>query len=896
MELRTLGRAAAELDQDLALEAEAPKVQIGRGRGPRQHTFLFPTAETAVEVEWQAQSTMRYHGRVADLAASVTRAIEDDRTTLFVVPSLGVAERITEILAEYQVESRLSLLTESTETTSTTPVVVTVGRLSGGFALPKSRLVVHVESDVFDEAVDSVDRQGTRTDGRSDSSITATAPSGNVGSAVDVVVTANGLGSMTGVVDRFTYLVLPTITAIAPAIGPTVGGASVVITGTNFDTSSGGTTIRFGGISATNVTCSTTTGCMATFPRVAASSTSPRRQLRAQAQPWRRTDTPMFPCRQSLASARVPGRVAGGTAVTITGTNFITATGATTVTFGSGVAASLSCSSTTQCVATSPPSGPISVDVAVTTAYGTSASNSVDLFSFISATNVSWTQISPPTVPSPRQYASMVYDGAMDRVVMFGGYTGVGATNETWTWWLRLVPTISVDRAAATVRCRDDLRRSAPSGRAVRRPRQYVGLVWRRVVPAFPGHEPAVPRLRESRLRRVVEASYSIRRLGRVVRQPRPLQRYLALGWLELVSICSPRPSPRYNAQMAYDAATGTISLFGGQAGGAFTPIADTWSWDGKTWTQLQPATTSTARAIGTMTYDPATGKIVLFGGYNATLGYLGDTWVWDGANWSQAPPIAPSARTGAAAAYDPYSNAVMLFGGGGNGDTWAFTPIVPAVSGINPNAGPNAGGTAVTIAGSHFLGTTAVLFGGVPASSFNVDSDSQITATSSLFGGPTDAGATVDILVVANGLTSATSVVDQFTYLGLPAVNGVSPASGSSSGGGSVVITGTNFITGTAGTTIRFGSAVATGVSCSGASQCVAISPPGTGVVDVAVTTAGGTSATGISDRYTYTPAPSIAAISPTSGPVGGGTVVSITGANSLPRPVPPRSRLAPR
>ena len=166
VELRTLGRAAAELDQDLALEAEAPKVQIGRGRGPRQHTFLFPTAEAAVEFEWQAQSTMRYHGRVADLAASVTRAIEDDRTTLFVVPSLGVAERITEILAEYQVESRLSLLTESTETTSVAPVVVTVGRLSGGFALPKSRLVVHVESDVFDEAADTVDRQGTRADGR----------------------------------------------------------------------------------------------------------------------------------------------------------------------------------------------------------------------------------------------------------------------------------------------------------------------------------------------------------------------------------------------------------------------------------------------------------------------------------------------------------------------------------------------------------------------------------------------------------------------------------------------------------------------------------------------------------------------------------------------------------
>ena len=40
-------------------------------------------------------------------------------------------------------------------------MVVTVGRLSGGFELPQSRLIVHVETDVFDEAVDSVERQPT---------------------------------------------------------------------------------------------------------------------------------------------------------------------------------------------------------------------------------------------------------------------------------------------------------------------------------------------------------------------------------------------------------------------------------------------------------------------------------------------------------------------------------------------------------------------------------------------------------------------------------------------------------------------------------------------------------------------------------------------------------------
>lgn len=159
IELRTLGRAAAELDQELALEADSPKVQIGRKRGPRQPLFLFPTAERAIEFEWQAQSTMRYHGRVADLAGSVTRAAADDQTILFVVPSLGVAERIGEILSEYKIESRLSLVTESFDTNSSTPIVVTVGRLSSGFALPKSRLIVHVESDVFAEAAGQLERQ-----------------------------------------------------------------------------------------------------------------------------------------------------------------------------------------------------------------------------------------------------------------------------------------------------------------------------------------------------------------------------------------------------------------------------------------------------------------------------------------------------------------------------------------------------------------------------------------------------------------------------------------------------------------------------------------------------------------------------------------------------------------
>ena len=159
IELRTLGRAAAKTDLNLALEAEAPRVQLGRERATRQPVFLFPAVESALEVEWQSQSTLRYHGRIADLAAEVTRASEEAKTSLFVMPSIGVAERIVEILKEYKIETRLAFTTEPAEAANLRAVVVTVGRLSGGFELPQARLIVHVETDIFDEAVDAAERR-----------------------------------------------------------------------------------------------------------------------------------------------------------------------------------------------------------------------------------------------------------------------------------------------------------------------------------------------------------------------------------------------------------------------------------------------------------------------------------------------------------------------------------------------------------------------------------------------------------------------------------------------------------------------------------------------------------------------------------------------------------------
>jgi transcription-repair coupling factor (superfamily II helicase) len=167
IELRTLGRAAAEPDDRLALEAESPKVQLGRIRSKRRPMFLFPSVEQVPEVDWKTQSVMRYHGRLADLAADIARGRESGTKTMFVMPSLGVAERIVDILGEYQIDARLCLVGENGEAAVSTETIVTVGRLSTGFEMPASHLLVHVEGDLFDEAADqALERRGVSAEGR----------------------------------------------------------------------------------------------------------------------------------------------------------------------------------------------------------------------------------------------------------------------------------------------------------------------------------------------------------------------------------------------------------------------------------------------------------------------------------------------------------------------------------------------------------------------------------------------------------------------------------------------------------------------------------------------------------------------------------------------------------
>jgi hypothetical protein len=105
--------------------------------------------------------------------------------------------------------------------------------------------------------------------------------------------------------------------------------------------------------------------------------------------------------------------------------------------------------------------------------------------------------------------------------------------------------------------------------------------------------------------------------------------------------------------------------------------------------------------------------------------------------------------------------------------------------------------------------------------------------------------------------------------------VTGVGPADGPEAGGTAVTITGTGF---TYATEVDFGG-VPAGFWVNDDGSITAFSPGGTGTVDVTVITNGGTSTTSAADQFAYVPAPAVTGVSPATGPVAGGTLVTITG-----------------
>jgi hypothetical protein len=84
-----------------------------------------------------------------------------------------------------------------------------------------------------------------------------------------------------------------------------------------------------------------------------------------------------------------------------------------------------------------------------------------------------------------------------------------------------------------------------------------------------------------------------------------------------------------------------------------------------------------------------------------------------------------------------------------------------PEITTITPPLGPVTGSTLVTITGKNLNGTTAVSFGSVPAASFTVDSDTEITATAPRSARP----GKVDVSVTTLAGGNANTRFDDYVY-----------------------------------------------------------------------------------------------------------------------------------
>jgi hypothetical protein len=236
--------------------------------------------------------------------------------------------------------------------------------------------------------------------------------------------------------------------------------------------------------------------------------------------------------------------------------------------------------------------------------------------------------------PSGRAGHGMAYSRQLGAVVLFGGETAFGASQETWAWqgasWKRLFPDGSpparIDHAMS----------SLPDG--------TIAL-----------HGGLVAGIAAADTWQFGEETW------------RPLE--------------GPSPPARSRHAMALDAPRNRAVLFGGlDADGA--ALGDTWALDGSLWVLVSdgkgptdpPARSGHSMAPTNFFAGPV---VILTGGQNGQGTLLGETFAL-ASGWSPLTlSIAPEARAGHAMAFDPFRGEAMQFGGqtslGATDETWSF-------------------------------------------------------------------------------------------------------------------------------------------------------------------------------------------------------------------------------
>lgn len=218
--------------------------------------------------------------------------------------------------------------------------------------------------------------------------LTAKAPGNPVGK-VNVTVSTPAGSSPASSADLYAYGV-PAVTSVAPEAGPTAGGTTVTIRGSNFTSAM---TVRFGSVASSSVTFVSATQVKAKAPAHSAAAVDIVVHNAAGTSPAGSGDVYIYGVPKVTSVSPNSGPIGGGNPVTITGTGFVHGA---TVKFGATASAAVTFVSATQLKAKAPAHGAGAVGVSVHTPAGTSAAAANAVYAYGAPTITSLTPNAGP--------------------------------------------------------------------------------------------------------------------------------------------------------------------------------------------------------------------------------------------------------------------------------------------------------------------------------------------------------------------------------------------------------------------------------------------------------------------------------------------------------------------
>ncbi|MFT7485943.1 MAG: hypothetical protein ACI9F9_001795, partial [Candidatus Paceibacteria bacterium] len=204
------------------------------------------------------------------------------------------------------------------------------------------------------------------------------------------------------------------------------------------------------------------------------------------------------------------------------------------------------------------------------------------------------------------------------------------------------------------------------------------------------------------------------------------------------------------------------------------------------------------------------------------------------------------------------------------------ITPRDPSVTFVSPNQGSDLGGSNVTITGSAFKAGARVVVGGEIYVDGDVGGCSVLNSTTiTLTTRPSEPGTSDVVVIDSSGVEGRKP--GGFQFLAIPVVNTIYPPTGDSAGGTQIVLTGANF---DSMTVVRISGVTQSSVFASTSQKLVVICDAGAvgGPHLVEVENSGATIAT-TQFSYSALADPVVASITPASGTVAGGDVLTVTG-----------------